>query len=328
MKKTLIALATLALAGAASAQSTVTLSGKLAFAYSATESQAGAKANGLGVTDGDFVMSATEDLGGGLKASASMAVVSRGRDTAITGRDASISLSGGFGSVTIGAIELGNGLLGLGGADAPTIGMDGAAIGGRGVLSQAMLADMLLYTSPSMSGFSLAAAVLDMETTSVFGSTAGAAGAGGMESTSPSPDATLLGVNYAAGALAVAADFTKLGSNASIANGDRTRLSASYDLGMAKLGAGYERMTGSWATLDGNTQYVLGVSAPIGKALTVGANYASNSINGGNKVTGYELGANYALSKRTGVQVAYQSLKEENVSGDATTFRVRLMHSF
>jgi predicted porin len=322
MKKSLVAVAALAFVGAASAQSTVTLSGKLAFAYKAAEA-AGvnpAKANGLEVTDGDFVLTASEDLGGGLKATASMGVQSRGRDTAIKGRDASLTLAGGFGSVMIGAIEIGNGIIGLGGADAPTMGLDGATgLGGisRAVLSDVMNADVLMYTSPSMGGFTFAAALLD--------ATAGL----GMQSAALTQDATLVGVNYAVGAFAAAADYTSFGLNAVAAGLDsRTRLSASYDLGMAKLGAGYENLKSTAATNNSETQYLIGVSAPVGKALTVGLNYARNTADAANTITAYELGANYALSKRTGVQVAYQNISENNVSGNATAFRVRLMHSF
>lgn len=332
MKKSLVALAALAVVGAASAQSTVTLSGKLGFAYQTAES-AGAtqtKKNGLGVTDGDFVLTATEDLGGGLKATASMGVQSRGRDTAIAGRDASLTVAGGFGSVMIGNIELGNGILGLGGAGAPTIGMDGAqgvstttattySIS-RAILSDAMNMDVLMYTSPSFSGFTAAVAVLD------------AGKAYGMESTATTQDGTLVALNYAAGPLAVALDYTNFGLNGVLATApgldNRTRLSASYDLGVVKLGAGYEFIKTTAATDNGEKQYVLGVSAPVGAALTVGANYARNTKDAQPTISGYELGANYALSKRTGVQVAYQSLQEDTIANRASTFRVRLLHSF
>lgn len=346
MKKSLVALAALAVVGAASAQSTVTLSGKLAFAYQSAESArdiaAGTtmKKNGLGVTDGDFVLTASEDLGGGMKATASMAVLSRGRDTAISGRDASLNVSGGFGTVTIGALEAANGILGLGGAGAPTIGMDGArgvatnyavapAVStyslSRAALDAAVNVDILQYTSPDFNGFKVAVAMLE----------AGAAPYG-MESTSTAQDATLLRVTYAGGPVAVMADYTNYGLNAvAVGADDRIRVSGSYDLGVVKLGAGYQTKKTTATTNNGNKQYILGVSAPVGAAVTVGANYVRNTQDGGTLIKGYELGANYALSKRTGVQLAYQNLNESDAngavsasSGNATAFRVRLMHSF
>lgn len=337
MKKSLIALAALAVVGAASAQSSVTLTGKLGVAYENGESAGAAptQGHGIGVTDGNITFSATEDLGGGLKAGASMDIKSRGRGTSsVDGRDASLFLSGNFGTVTAGAIEVGNGLVDLGGAGAPVIGMDGAqglatstttySIN-RAVLSSAMNMDVLKYTSPTFAGgFSASVALMD------------ANGAGGLESTATTQDATLVGFGYEAGPLAVAFDYTNFGKNSATATNydNRTRLSASYDLGVVKLGAGYEFNKSLATTDNGEKQYLLGVSAPIGSALTVGANYAHNTKDGAVTVKGYELGANYALSKRTGVQVAYQNLSESDangitaVAGSATNFRVRVMHSF
>ncbi len=321
MKKSLVALAALAFVGAVSAQN-VSVSGKLAFAY-ATGEGAGAvpvQSDGLGVTDGDFVLTASEDLGGGLKATASMAVQSRGRGTPIAGRDATLNLSGGFGSVTIGAIDTGNGILGLGGADAPTMGLDGATgLSGitRMVLADPGFMDILLYTSPDMSGLTFSAAILD------------ANGAGGQQSAAPTQDATLVGVNYAAGAFAAAADYTNYGLNAVVAGADnRFRLSASYDLGVVKLGFGYENQKSTAAANNTETHTLLGISAPVSTALTLGATYVRNTADALNTITAYELGANYALSKRTGIQAAYQHISEDTVAGSATMFRVRLMHSF
>ncbi|MDO8319685.1 porin [Rhodoferax sp.] len=324
MKKSLVALAALAFVGAVSAQ-TATVSGKLAFGYVTAEGAgvAPAKSDGLQVTDGDFVIAASENLGGGLKATASMAVQSRGRTTPIAGRDASLTLAGGFGSVMIGAIEIGNGIIGLGGADAPTMGLDGATgIGGisRPVLSDVMNLDVLMYTSPDLSGFTVSAAMLD------------ANGAGGTQSTALTQDATLVGASYAAGPFAAAADYTSFGLNGVLATApgldNRTRLSASYDLGVVKLGAGYEKLKTTAVVNNSETQYLIGVSAPVGQAMTVGLNYARNTADALNTITAYELGANYALSKRTGVQAAYQHISEDTVAGNATAFRVRLLHSF
>ena len=57
----------------------------------------------------------------------------------------------------------------------------------------------------------------------------------------------------------------------------RTRVSGSYDLGVAKLGAGYQtrKGTGASSAFGTNKQTVLGVSAPYG-AFTFGLNYATH----------------------------------------------------
>ncbi len=347
MKKTLIALAAVAATGAAFAQSSVTLSGKFAVAYTSSESGAGAKSSGLGVTDGDVVFAAVEDLGGGMKAGASMAVKVRGRDNKVSatstststssggvttttttttsltnagsnvigGRDASVYLSGGFGTVTLGSIELANGILGLASAGAPVIGQDSGV-----TLDAAANADILLYSSPAIvPGLTARAAVVD---------SIGNPGAAGMQAAAAEMDGTLLGVNYSAGALAVAADYTMFGQNAAAATSadTRTRVSGSYDLGSFKLGAGYQAKE-TFANVK-DTQYMVGVSVPMG-AYTVGATYAAKDSDDNTKdATGYEFGVQYAFSKRTALQVAYRSLDVKGATPAATDLRVRLMHSF
>jgi predicted porin len=319
MKKTLVALAALAVAGGAFAQS-VTLTGKLGYAYTDNSTATGVKSNGFGMTDGNVTFKAVEDLGGGLKAGVSMDVRVRGRAAAgsVDGRDASIFVGGAFGTVSMGAVEAGNGIIGLASADAPTIGQDGGV-----TLDAAANVDYIGYYSPNMGGFTAKIVLTD---------SIGAPGTAGLESTSPMLDATTLGVAYATGPVSVAADYTSFGLNAVPASVDkRTRISGSYDLGVVKLGAGYQdKSYTAGATALDNKQYMLGMSAPIGAALTVGATYARKSMNNvsGMDAKGYELGAQYNLSKRTNVQVAYLNTKVENQPESATTTRIRLMHAF
>lgn len=316
MKKTLIAIAAVALVGSAFAQSSVTLSGKFGYAYESNKS-AGVKANGFGTTDGNVTFAATEDLGGGLKASASMDVRVRGRGApgVVDGRDATIALSGGFGTVLMGAIEWGNDMVGVGSAGAPTHGLDGA------VLLGGFNTDIARYVSPDMGGLQVYGSLIDSFS---------APGAGGMQKLSTLQDGVQFGLTYNAGPVSAMGEFTTLDGN-SVAANDRkvTRLAASYDLGVAKLGAGVEidDPTGPGKT----TGTILGVSMPLGKAITVGATYARARVKGvtpsGTK-TGYELGAQYDLSKRTNVQVAYQNVNVLNQAPNDNALRIRLMHSF
>jgi len=332
MNKTLIALAVVAASGAAFAQSSVTLSGKLGVAYEAKKSAAGSKTNGFGVTDGNVTFAAVEDLGGGLKAAASMDVRVRGRDSAddgaaaactafpcaasrdgVGGRDASVSLMGGFGTVTLGAVEAGNGIIGLASAGAPVIGQDdNVTLDGAGNV------DMLAYTTPALFP-GLTAKVLLIDSI-------GDPNGGGMESAATTQDATLVGVNYSAGPLAVAADYTAYGLNAVASGSDtRTRISTSYDLGVVKLGAGFQTKESTLNVKD--KQYMVGVSAPMGP-LVVGATYAEKDNDVATAdAKGFELGAQYNFSKRTALQTAYKSQKI-NGGPAATHVRVRLMHSF
>lgn len=316
MKKTLIAIAAVALAGSAFAQSSVTLSGKFGYAYESNKS-AGVKTNGFGTTDGNVTFAATEDLGGGLKASASMDVRVRGRGNAdegvkVGGRDATIALSGGFGTVLMGAIEWGNDVVGVGSAGAPTHGLDGA------VLLGGINTDIARYVSPDMGGLQVYGSLIDSFS---------APGAGGMQKLSTLQDGVQFGLTYNAGPVSAMGEFTKLDGNSVAANDLKvTRLAASYDLGVAKLGAGVEIVdpTGPGKT----TGTILGVSMPVGKALSIGATYGRSKPSNGTATKGFELGAQYDLSKRTNVQVAYQSVDVPLQSSDNTALRIRLMHNF
>jgi hypothetical protein len=244
----------------------------------------------------------------------------RGRDAATDGastgvgarpRDSSMYLTGGFGTVTVGAVEAGNGILGLVTAGGPTyIGLD------NGVqLAAASNVDLLQYTSPAMSGFSVKALMIDN------------VGAGGAEATSATQDATVVGLNYANGPLSAAIDMTSYGLNSLTAGADsRTRMSANYNLGVAIVGAGYQTAKTTAGIKKNETAF--SVSAPFG-AFNVGAVYATSKTDGvaGNN-TGYDLSAQYNLSKRTYVALQAQSTKAAGATVSATNTRVQLAHSF
>jgi hypothetical protein len=318
----------------------VTVSGKYAVAYQSIETAAGAKSTGFGTTDGDVVFTAAEDIGAGVKAGASLAIKVRGRDSAVTatttgataadatkpvtttvsgaagstlgGRDATVYLQGGFGRITLGTVEAGNGIVGRAQAGAPVIGQDGNVTldGGANV-------DMASLTLP----------IGAVTATVMLIDSIGNPGTAGMQAAAATQDATLIGLAYAAGPISVGLDQTTFGRNAAAATATdtRTRVSASYDLGVARIGFGYQTKE-TYASVADN-QMMVGVSVPMG-AITLGATYASrDNDNNAVDATGYELGANYAFSKRTNLQTAYLS-QSVNKGEDATTLRVRLMHSF
>jgi predicted porin len=221
-----------------------------------------------------------------------------------------LTLSGGFGSVFIGSIEAGNGIIGLGGAGAPVYGLDnGTTLAGAGNV------DIIKYSLPAFNGVTLSVNATD------------AVASLGQEAAATTADTTGLGLNYAAGPLAVAADLTSYGANASGSTADsRTRISASYNLGMAKIGAGIQ-MSSTTTNVD-TTQQIFGVSVPMG-AITLGLNVASSKtdgVTGTNK--GTDLGAKYDLSKRTFVAAHYQTTKAAGATASASKFRIQLAHSF
>ncbi len=299
----------------------MSLTGKLRFAFGEAKTSAGVKTTGVGVTDGDWNIAAVEDLGGGLKAGANMSLRLRGRDAAtdaISGasatdgngarpRDSSMYLTGSFGTITVGAVEAGNAMWGGVTAGAPTfIGLD------NGVqLAAASNTDLLQYTSPSMSGFSFKVATLDP------------VGGGGAQTGGSN---TNYGVNYANGPLSAAVDMTSYGSASAAAANSRTRMSVSYDLGVARVAVGYQDADNG--TAADKKESAFGVTVPMG-AFTLGAVYATSKTDGvaGNN-TGYDLAVQYALSKRTYVAFQAQSTKAAGVAGTNTNTRVQLAHSF
>jgi predicted porin len=300
MKKTLIAVAAAALSMGAMAQN-VTLSGKFAVGYG----KAIGGASNFHVTDGDVKFSASEDLGGGLKASTAMEVQVRGRPAAgatnVNGRNATIGVSGGFGSITLGAVDAANGIVGLGFAGAPvslSTGYDGA------ILSGGANVDWANYTTPAL----LPGLTAKLERVDSVGS----------PGNNRLLAANVIGANYSAGAVAVAVDYTDF-------NNDRTRIraSGSYNLGIAVLGLGYEDNRGG-AAVGGpaGTQTAFGVNVPMG-AVSAGLIFAKSEEN---NTQGWGVGMNYSLSKRTTFNVSYGD--QTRGVADGTQYRLRLLHSF
>jgi Gram-negative porin len=315
MKKTLLALAVVAASGAAFAQS-ATLSGSFVYGYQSTK-VAGVKTAGLGTDTAAIALVATEDLGGGLKASAKVSLGGMMRDGAGTGEDASVTLSGGFGSIMMGAVESDDGLS-RAYAGAPVIGLDGKVHGGNTNI------DVIGYTSPQfVPGLTAGFSYVDRGTTVGTGLAAGTTGAA-----SAQPSATV-NLTYGAGPVSARFDVTQWTRKgqadvASNKTNNRFRVSGNYDLGVVKLGAGFsqlKRINGG----DKTTQFEAGISAPIG-ATTIGAVY-ENTKTGTVKKNGFTVGAQYNLSKRTNVSAGYAQWKTVGAASD-NTFRVLVGHSF
>ena len=339
MKKTLIALATLAaVSGTAFAQSSVTLSG----AYGVGFQKSTANVKGMKTTDGSLAVAATEDLGGGLKVTAKVAMDLQGRgQTTPASTDASLTVAGGFGSVLIGSIEAGNGIIGNGMGGAPVSlpsGADGL------VLSAAGNVDIVKWTAPAMNGFTVSASMTDI---------AGEGSATGSKSSG-------LGLAYSAGAFNASADltnyantnvsavpvsytlsstdgtnttYTTVAATAAKSGADqRVRLSASYDLGMIKLGAGYQTI--AYNDNAKNKQTVVGFSVPMG-ALTLGAAVANNNqvMGAGQTLSQKKVvvyGATYALSKRTSFNLSAANAPTKGLAASAveSQYRFKMLHAF
>jgi len=346
MKKTLIALAALA-ATASFAQSSVTLFGGADLGYRNVSSGAN-KFSGMsqdGIYSSRFGVNGVEDLGGGLKANFHFEG-GMNPDVGTSGkfdfaRKSTIGLAGGFGEVrlgrdytplfTVAGVADPFGTNGVGSsynlANSVTTNavIPNAAAAGTFATAQAAAAttvpastvqagtvyadpnavranNSVAYYSPSFSGLTVS----------------GMYSFGGENTNLAKKAGTMTSVKlaYANGPLTVALanQVTKGGVATGGATADAekittTFLAGSYDLGVAKLSAGYKTDKASFYD-DTFKSTILGVAAPMG-ALTLKASYVARKL-GSNKVGNQvALGAVYDLSKRTSLYTAYSTLNNE-----------------
>ena len=164
------------------------------------------------------------------------------------------------------------------------------------------------YTSPSFSGFSVS----------------GLYGFG--ENKSPTTGATKTvgaSAQYANGPIGayLAYQSDAIGSNTAGLKPalENILVGASYDFGVAKVGANYNRaklkdvaasafLGGTGGNIDAQKEYGLSVSVPLG-ATVVEANYGQSKGDTLGKASAYGVQALYSLSKRTTLYTGYSSTK-------------------
>ncbi|MEK7346831.1 MAG: porin [Pseudomonadota bacterium] len=339
----MFALAVLTVSAASFAQSTVTLYGVADQGYNTDKKTVGTvatKTTGLAsiLSGSRFGFKGTEDLGGGLKANFVMeyAVATDDATTSMANRQSFVGLAGAFGSVNLGRqysqIHAVQGTFDANG-NATAAGWLG------GGTSTVRTSNAVVYTTPSFGGFS---AALELGAGEVAQGGSGAV-------TGNANNLTALGLSYANGPLTVkaATESIKLAKLAYAAPGiaaavdlsnalaDRkaNSIGASYDLGVAKLMAVTTSAKAGTAADAGEVKTNnFGVSIPVG-AVALNATVSNGSyVDSGAasvKTSGYQVGANYSLSKRT---TAYALMGQgKNKAATATkhdTFAVGVRHTF
>ncbi|MGB4360511.1 MAG: porin [Rhodoferax sp.] len=303
MKKSLIVLAVLAASGAAMAQSSVTLFGRVDASIGAskntvTDVSTTQLFNGsaAGLTGSRWGMKGTEDLGGGLKAVFVLENRFNVDDGTSTGQflgDAYVGLTGGFGTV-----HLGRTYSAFDSAKAVSVAsnvFDSSFTAYASPAYEVRGANQIKYVSPSFSGFSAAVSVALKESN-----------VAGTENTNS------LGLFYAAGPLKAA-----LGMQTR-AVGDNAVLSADYNFGVASVSAGYSDFDGNGANAD-ESGWSIGATMPVG-AMKFSVGYAEGETEGAAPTdkTSFGLGATYSLSKRTTLYVGYNDSKTETTAGVKT----------
>jgi predicted porin len=346
MKKTLIALAAIA-ATSAFAQSTVTLYGVLDQGYNTSTTTVGtteSKVTGIqSILSGNRVgFKGTEDLGGGLKANFQFefGAVLDGAATAgalSSNRNSFVGVEGPFGAVTAGLVyTLIHNVQGAydNNGNATASGWLG------GGTSRVRQANALTYTTPDMKGFTAQVQLGFGETAQTSGVTPAVTGDAG--------NSTAFALNYAQGPLTVkfaseTVNLTKLAYAApgiatavdlgnALADFTANSIGASYDLGVAKLTAVRTTAKAGSAALAGEvTTNNFGVSVPVG-AVTLNGTISNGSYTTGTTntdISGYQIGANYALSKRTTAYTLLgQGKNEATTATKGESFAVGVRHTF
>jgi predicted porin len=291
MKKTLIALAALA-ATTAFAQSTVTLSGGVSAGLQKTGTSKAAQTDQVAgvdaVNSNSFILTAVEDLGGGMKATGVIQQRLSALNADATSGDLYVDVSGGFGAVRAGKFTFNSnsGFNAFASRTVSSLAGAGQAFGANNVVT---------YTTPNMSGFTATVAMNAAQ------SATGSNGTG-------------FKINYSKGPLAVqyaqskAPNFVATGTEAEV-----TTLGVNYDLGVAKIffntydqkaGVTGSSSTGVAAAANGTAVAAekgnsLSVAVPMG-ALTLKAGMIDRKNNTAATSTDRTVfGLDYALSKRT-----------------------------
>jgi predicted porin len=369
MKKTLVALAALATVGAAFAQSTVTLYGKIDWhIQNATQETAGVKTaagnvglqvNSAGLSGSRWGMKGSEDLGGGMKAifdlqnGFNVDTGGAAQGGLLFGRQAYAGLSGGFGTLTAGRQ--------YSPIDTVWGTYDGQGYTSNSAMNYAWnkgthaepgrIDSSLLYTTPSMGGFSAQFMYAPGENKNPVTRQSAGSYTGFLVGYANGPVGVHLGYeniktttgNNAAGALAGTTSTTTgvfTPSVATVAGSSSLRdwtVGASFDLGVAKLYGGYQSATQTGGNDDKG--WMLGVSAPVGP-VSVNFGYAreTHDVTGrafDGKSTAFGGQVVYALSKRTNVYADFLSGKTRAAAvaaGAATTknavYGVGMRHDF
>lgn len=333
MKRNLLALAVVAASGAASAQSSVNLSGNVSLGV-IKESGQSAKLDNAGGQSSSLTFRGTEDLGGGLRANFTLtqrlSLESGGNEGAANKRpfwqhESTVGLSGNFGAIKIGRsltafygpvnasdpwgtwTVASTAALARGYVVDPAANTDGAGLGRT---------DAITYSSPSFGGFSAAVSLgLKNSQTNAF--------ANNGPVPPQSKNLGSLWLSYDKGPIMISGGYEK-----NRVGDDIAAVLGSYDFGVAKLMAGYSHVDKASTPGAKGKNWNVGVSAPLG-VVTAKAGYFSAKAEG----TGIEtrklgIGGEYNLSKRTYLYSGYGRTKVDGVATTTTGFDVGINHRF
>ena len=305
MKKIAFVAALAALSGAAFAQSSVNIYGRLNATVESQKVGTGDRKVVVANNASRIGFKGTEDLGGGLKASF---VLEHGFNVdtgAATGsmwnRESSVQLAGAFG-----AVRLGNWTPGSYFATADYVSMHNHDTGSS---SDALYSfhvwpttNKVAYFTPTVNGFNAELAM--------------SLGEGAQKR------AYDLAANYDAGALHLGAGYNKQGSN------NQFGLRGLYEMGAFVFGGYYQRAEENNAKRDVyrvSGMYVVGASE---FHLNYGNTEGKGDFAAAGRTSQYTLGYNYNLSKRTKVYGYYTAVDAKNNAADFNSIAAGIRHNF
>jgi predicted porin len=338
MKKHLIAAAVAAAVAVPAMAQNVTMDGVFDQMYGAVDAggTAADRGNYFGGVRNTFSTSqmnirGTEDLGGGIKAAFRLSRqfnALTGRDTVAGWNEASVAVSGDFGTINMGLQDIA-GKEGFGYGRFGNFGRTAGALYAMGDERPGVIN----YMSPRMSGLQI-----------VFGTaTATASGdpaAGALGKTSG------LGVSFEGGPLKVGLNMAR-GDSGGTNTGEDQAFAASYNAGVATVAVSYLTHDRIKQTEGKLSNTLVSASVPMGSGLNLMIAYlkykdSTVAAGTGNTATGYQLALTKDLSKRTMVYAAYANLDNEAgvnygmrgngtaaaIGEDPTAFGIGLRHSF
>jgi predicted porin len=317
MKKTLLALAALsAFAGAASAQSSVTLSGGIDAAIQRQNGAWNMSTGNSGRTN--FTLSGREDLGGGMYAFFALNY----RFNQGTGQTNSaysptqfwrqdwVGLGGGFGDVRLGRMlpplqEFNGGFDPFG---TETIGSVHTGGLGAGLAGGARVNNAIYYRSPNLGGLQVHASIAAADQNISGSSTA--------NFTNGTERPVGLAVGYNAGPLRFALAYDRNAVDLKTKG-----IYGGYNLGVADL-------MFQWEKLEDVKAWSIGTRVPLGAAV-LKAGYRNVSLGSADQKK-FGLGLDYSLSKRTIVYTDVGKQSGDGFSSDAkkAQFDVGVWHKF
>jgi predicted porin len=246
-----------------------------------------------------------EDLGGGMKAiwQIESSINFEEQNGNLSGRNSFVGLSGGFGTALIGNHDTPLKMVGR------TVDLFGDTIGdSRNVMgggSDTRAKNVVAYISPDMSGFGIAAAYsTDLDTSG----SAGDADNSGVYN---------LNATYNNGPLFLGLGYGDGDGHEALGLGAHVRLAAGFTMGALKFVGQYDMLEDDTAEGKDYDAWMAGAAYSMG-AITLKANYMEGEWDNSNlERNQFNIGADYAMSKRTKLYAVYTDGENVVLGGGA-----------